>query len=104
MKEVLLAIIIFLIFLFISYKFKNLLLKVLTKWCVILSIAYFITVFLLFDGIIYFLEILRLKKIYFEFGHADESLIVLSFICYVIAIINLIVIFIKRNLNNSIHK
>lgn len=39
---------------------------------------------------------MRMKGIYFEFGHGDFDLYYLAFLCFIIAIVNSIVALVRR--------
>jgi len=96
MKELIIIFTICLFFLLVSYRVHLKLLKVNWIWFSALSICYFLFTYLYFECINYFHSYLRLHEIYIEFGHASILLIGVMLSCLFIAIINILVAFIKN--------
>jgi hypothetical protein len=96
MKETVAYIVILLIFLAFSFKFHTLLYKARPWWFVLFVIIYFFCTYALFEGASSLHNYLRSKAIYFEFGHADETLVFLFLICILLIAINVIAVIIRR--------
>jgi hypothetical protein len=65
--------------------------------------GYLLFTFFLFVMLIELHSYLRQHKIYFEFGHAEESLVELLFLWYAIAFINIAIMIVRKN-NNFLSK
>ena len=62
-----------------------------------IRVAYLTCNYFLFDFLIYIHSILRDRKIYFEFGHADLLLLEVLAVCMIIGIINIVVAIFRRS-------
>jgi hypothetical protein len=96
MKEAVALIVVLLIFLAFSFKFHTLLNRA-SPWRFVLFVAtYLLCTYVLFEGASSLHNYLRSKGIYFQFGHADESLVFLFCICILLIVINVIAVIIRR--------
>ena len=100
MKEAIIIILILLLYLFVSYKLHVLMCRVNRFYFVMLSLAYFLFTFYLFDLLIYLRNVLCGHKIYLDFGHADAGLVDIMLVCYLLAVINMIAICVRRFLHD----
>ncbi len=97
MKEAIILIIIIMVYLFFSYFFHKLSLRINQWYFVLLILAiYIFLTFYLFEFFNTFHNYLRVKGIYFEFGHANSSLVEVAFACLFISIANIIWIILKK--------
>lgn len=98
MKEILFVVVIFILFLILSFFFQNKMVQLKNKVLLIFSmISYFIAIDLFFDMLLNLTRYLKTVKIYFDFGHANLLLVLLYFTCMAGAIGFAINIFILRS-------
>ncbi|HMH34386.1 MAG TPA: hypothetical protein VK543_15215 [Puia sp.] len=100
MKETIIIILIMALYLFVSYKLHMVMHRANRFYFLILSIAYFLFTFYLFDLLIYLRNVLCDHKIYLDFGHSDAGLVEVMLVCYVLAVINMIIICVRRFLHD----
>ena len=100
MKETIIIILIMGLYLFVSYKLHVLMCRVNRFYFFMLSLGYFLFTFYFFDLLIYLRNVLCELKIYLDFGHADSGLVDAMLICYLLAVINMISICIRRFLHD----
>ena len=84
-------------FLFVSYRFHLALYQARIRRFIFLTIAYFLIILLLFEGIVRLHQFLRDRNIYLQFGHADEILVEIFFLWVILAFINIGIIIIRKN-------
>jgi hypothetical protein len=99
MTEVIIIILIMVLYLFVSYKLHVLMCRVNRFYFLALAIGYFLFTFYLFDLLIYLRNVLCGHRIYLDFGHADAGLVDVMLICYLLAVINMISICVRRFLH-----
>ena len=86
MKEIIILIGLYLVFLILSVFFKKVLLKINILWSILFLPAYLIGIYFYIDRLINIHQILREKHIHLEFGHAEILLLELGLACYATAI------------------
>ena len=70
-KEIIVIVLVIVLYSYLSYKIHIKLLQVNKLIFCLISVAYLTCTYFLFDFLIYIHSILRDRKIYFEFGHAE---------------------------------
>ena len=90
-----------LIYLVITYILHRLLLRAEIVKFAILAFLNFIVAYLLFDGAVRLYEYLRDHKTYLQFGHADEVLVEIFLLWIVIAVINIVIVLIRRSIRKK---
>jgi lysylphosphatidylglycerol synthetase-like protein (DUF2156 family) len=96
MKEALAIMLILVIYVGFSYLVRKLLLSARLPLFILICVAYVVLSFYLFDLITYEHQNLRLKGIYFEFGHAELLLLGVYGVCLIIALLNIIAVLMKK--------
>jgi hypothetical protein len=96
-------IIIFIIFLCSSYVLHRVLIRIKSVTAfIIIALLYLIGTYYYFEIINSLDNALTDKKIYLEFGHANIILILILFICILLAIINILLAILKRRRINKL--
>ena len=101
MKETTIILSILILYLFVSYCVRQMLLKIKLGLFIIVCIGYALFTNYFFDLLIYLHQRLRAKRIYLEFGHADIVLLELFAVCILIGLINIILVLIKKYRRND---
>ena|ERR1700734_3424420 len=97
MKEIIALFLLSLIYLFVSYIFHVFLFRAGKARFFFLCIAYFLFTYFLYAGALSLHQYLRDRGIYFEFGHADELLVVIFLLSVILTFINIIAVLARRN-------
>lgn len=84
------------IFLTISFLIHKVLLKAKVFRFILVCIIYFLFDFFLFDMAVSLHQYFRDRKIYFEFGHADEVLVELFLLAIALSVINIAIALIRK--------
>lgn len=96
MKETLILIGIYLLFLTLSFLLRKVMLKVNSKWLMLIIPAYLVSIYFYFDLVVKIHQFLRGKGIYMEFGHFSLLLIELCVFTYISALVILVNVFYLR--------
>lgn len=96
MKEIITVILIFILFLIVSFYFQKKMVLVNKKILIIGILIYFVLIELFFEAILKFNRYLKTIKVYFDFGHANLLMVLLYFVCFAGAVGFVINIFIIR--------
>ena len=97
MKEILFVTAVSVIFLFITVAIMLVIMTAGRLAYIIWSFIYLVLISVLFELARQFQLYLRIHEIYLDFGHADLGMVLLMFFCYFIAILTIIVLFIRRS-------
>ena len=96
MKEAIIMILIFTLFLIGSFYFQKRMVLVNKKVLIIGILTYFVLIELFFEAILKFNRYLKTIRVYFDFGHANLLIVILYFICFAGAVGFVINTFILR--------
>ena len=96
MKETIIILLIFALFISISIAIYRYLIKVRLVAFILGSIVYLLFTYYLFDFFIYLHQSLRLRGIYLEFGHADLLLLETFAMCALMAVTSILLAIFKK--------
>ncbi len=97
MKETLILIGIYLLFLTLSFLLRRVMLKVNLKWLILIVPVYLISIYFYFDLAVRIHQTLRERGIYLEFGHGEIMLLELELACYITAVCLILNVFYSRS-------
>ena len=97
MKEILFVTAVSVIFLFVTVAIMLVIRTAGRLAYIIWSFIYLVFISVLFELARQFQLYLRIHEIYLDFGQADLGMVLLMFFCYFIAILTIIVLFIRRS-------
>ncbi len=97
MKEIIAILLILFFYLFVSYNLQKVLLRVKKVVFLMISTLYIALTYFFFELINQIEIILMAHKIYFDFGHANLLMLEAMALCFLICVVNIIFVMIKRN-------
>jgi hypothetical protein len=101
MKEIIALSLIYIVFFAVSLLAYKKMVKLKLIWIFVFIPIYIYSIYLYFSALVALHNYLRDRGIYFEFGHADLELILLSLFCFISAAVFVLLIFVERKKNSG---